>query len=280
MMTARRPYPSDLSDARWALIEPTLTAWRQARTARALAFGRPPEHDLRDLLDAILYVDRTGIPWRYLPHDYPPHQTVYAYFARWQKDGVFAQLNGLLRRLVRTAEGRNPEPTACIVDSQSVKTSTNVPATTQGIDAAKKITGRKRSIITDTIGLLLAVLVTAASVQDGTSGRQLLTQVASDHPTLRKAWADMGYKNAVVEHGATLGIDVEIVQRDPATRGFVVQPRRWVVERTLGWLMNHRRLVRDYEALPARSEAMIHVAMINLMTRRLTGEATPTWRGT
>ncbi|WP_181799581.1 IS5 family transposase [Kitasatospora acidiphila] len=279
-MTARRPYPSDLSDARWALIEPTLTAWRQARTARALAFGRPPEHDLRDLLDAILYVDRTGIPWRYLPHDYPPHQTVYAYFARWQKDGVFAQLNGLLRRLVRTAEGRNPEPTACIVDSQSVKTSTNVPATTQGIDAAKKITGRKRSIITDTIGLLLAVLVTAASVQDGTSGRQLLTQVASDHPTLRKAWADMGYKNAVVEHGATLGIDVEIVQRDPATRGFVVQPRRWVVERTLGWLMNHRRLVRDYEALPARSEAMIHVAMINLMTRRLTGEATPTWRGT
>ncbi|MEU1290749.1 transposase, partial [Kitasatospora sp. NPDC005856] len=118
-MTDRRPYPSDLSDARWALVEPTLTAWRQERTARALAFGRPPEHELRDLLDAILYVDRTGIPWRYLPHDYPPWETVYTYFARWQKEGVFEQLNGLLRRLVRTREGRNPEPSACIIDSQS-----------------------------------------------------------------------------------------------------------------------------------------------------------------
>ncbi len=280
IMTDRRPYPSDLSDARWALIEPTLTAWRQARTARALAFGRPPEHDLRDLLDAILYVDRTGIPWRYLPHDYPPWETVYAYFARWQKERVFEQLNGLLRRLVRTREGRNPEPTACIIDSQSVKTSTNVPAATQGADVGKRIVGRKRNIVTDTIGLLLVVLVTAASVQDGTAGRQLLTAVAADHPTIGKAWADMGYKNAVVEHAATLGIDLEIVRRAPATRGFVVQPRRWVVERTFGWLMNHRRLARDYEALPARSEAMVHVAMIGLMTRRLTSESTPTWRGT
>ncbi|GAA4980919.1 hypothetical protein GCM10025734_00990 [Kitasatospora paranensis] len=193
---------------------------------------------------------------------------------------MFEQLNGLLRRLVRAAEGREPEPTACIVDSQSVKTSTNVPATSQGIDAGKKIAGRKRNIVTDTIGLLLVVLVTAASVQDNSAGRQLLTAVAADHPAVRKAWVDMGYKTAVVEHGATLGIDVEIVRRDPATRGFVVQPRRWVVERTFGWLMNHRRLARDYEALPERSEAMVHIAMINLMTRRLAGEATPTWRGT
>ncbi|MFB7618508.1 IS5 family transposase, partial [Kitasatospora sp. NPDC056181] len=213
-------------------------------------------------------------------HDYPPWETVYAYFAHWQRDGVFEQLNGLLRRLIRAAGGRSPEPTACIVDSQSIKTSTNVPAATQGVDAAKKIIGRKRSIVTDTLGLLLAVLVTAAGVQGGTAGRQLLTRVAAEHPAIRKAWTDMGYKNSVVEHGAALGIDVEIVRRDPATRGFVVQPRRWVVERTLGWLMNHRRLARDYEALPARSEAMIHVAMINLMTRRLTGESTPTWRGT
>ncbi|PBC70338.1 transposase [Streptomyces sp. TLI_235] len=279
-MTDRRPYPSDLSDARWALVEPTLTAWRRARTGRALAFGRPPGHELRDLLDAILYVDRTGIPWRYLPHDYPPWETVYAYFARWQKEGVFEQLNGLLRRLVRTAEGRDPEPTACIIDSQSIKTSTNVPVAGQGADVGKRIVGRKRNIVTDTIGLLLVVLVTAASVQDGTAGRQLLTAVAAEHPTVRKAWADMGYKNAVVEHAATLGIDLEIVRRDPTTRGFVVQPRRWIVERTFGWLMNPRRLARDYEALPARSEAMVHVAMIGLMTRRLTGESTPTWRGT
>ncbi|MFD0526126.1 IS5 family transposase [Kitasatospora arboriphila] len=279
-MTDRRPYPSDLSDARWALVEPTLTAWRRERTARALAFGRPPEHELRDLLDAILYVDRTGIPWRYLPHDYPPWETVYAYFARWQKEGVFEQLNGLLRRLVRTREGRSPEPTACIIDSQSVKTSTNVPAATQGADVGKRIVGWKRNIVTDTIGLLPVVLVTAASVQDGTAGPQLPTAVAADHPSIRKAWADMGYKNAVVEHAATLGIDLEIVRREPATSGFVVQPRRWVVERTFGWLMNHRRLARDYEALPARFGAMVHVAMISLMTRRLTGESTPTWRGT
>ncbi|MEU9047779.1 MULTISPECIES: IS5 family transposase, partial [unclassified Kitasatospora] len=210
----------------------------------------------------------------------PPWETVYTYFARWQKEGVFEQLNGLLRRLVRAAEGRDPEPTACILDSQSVKTSTNVPVAGQGVDVGKKIVGRKRNIVTDTIGLLLVVPVTAASVQDNAAGRQLLTVVAAEHPTIGKAWADMGYKTAVVEHGATLGIDIEIVRRDPTTRGFVVQPRRWVVERTFGWLMNHRRLARDYETLPARSEAMIHLAMISLMTRRLTGETTPTWRGT
>lgn len=209
----------------------------------------------------------------------PTVRPVYAYFARWQKEGVFEQLNGLLRRLVRAAEGRDPEPTACIIDSQSVKTSTNVPAATQGVDVGKRIVGRKRSIVTDTIGLLLVVLVTAASVQDGTAGQQLLSAVAAKHPAISKAWADLGYKNAVVEHGAAVGIDVEIVRRDPTTRGFVVQPRRWVVERTVGRLMHHRRLARDCEALPARSEAMIHVAMIGLMTRRLTGESTPTWRG-
>jgi transposase len=254
--------------------------WRQARAAGALAIGRPPEHDLRDLLDAILYVDRTGIPWRYLPHEYPPWETVYAYFARWHTDGVFEQLNGLLRRLVRTGEGRGPEPTACVVDAQSVKTSPNVPAASQGADAAKKIMGRKRSIITDTLGLLLAVLVTAASVADSVAGTRLLTTVAAAHPTISKAWGDGGYRPSLVEHAAALGIDLHIVQRPPATKGFSVLPRRWVVERTFGWLMFHRRLARDYKALPARSEAMIQLAMIDLLARRLTGETTPTWRGT
>jgi transposase len=278
--TERRRYPSDLSDARWELIEPTLAAWRAERRGRGLDIGRPPEHDLRTIMDAITYVDRTGIAWRYLPHDYPPWQTVYAYFAHWQRDGILAQLGGLLRRLVRTAEGRTGDATACVMDSQSVKTSTNVPLDSQGFDAAKKITGRKRSIVTDTLGLLLAVLVTAASASDGTAGRHLLDKIHAEHPTITKAWADTGYKNAVVEHGAALGIDVEIVHRNPATRGFSVLPRRWVVERTFGWLMLHRRLARDYEALPARSEAMIHIAAIDLMSRRLTGESTPTWRGT
>nr|BFD96304.1 IS5-like element ISSco3 family transposase [Kitasatospora sp. Xyl93] len=279
-MTSRKPYPSDLSDARWALVEPVLTAWRAERRGRALDIGRPPEHDLRDILDAILYVDRTGIPWRYLPHEYPPWATVYGYFAKWQRDGVFEQLSGLLRRRVRTAGGRTAEPSACVIDAQSVKTAPTVPAATRGTDAAKKIVGRKRSIITDTLGLLLAVLVTAASVQDSVAGTQLLNRAAADHPTISKAWVDGGYRQYLVEHAAALGIDMEIVHRDPTTRGFAVLPRRWCMERTFGWLMLHRRLVRDYEALPARSEAMIHLAMIDNMTRRLTGESTPTWRGT
>ncbi|MBP2702186.1 IS5 family transposase [Microbispora sp. RL4-1S] len=277
--TEQRPYPSDLSDARWKLVEPVLTAWHAERRGRGLDIGRPPQHDLRAIFNAILYVDRTGIPWRYLPHDYPPWATVYSYFAHWQKDGVFTQLSGMLRRLVSTAKGRDPEPTACVIDAQSVKTSTNVPAATQGIDAGKKIVGRKRSIVTDTLGLLLAVLVTAASVSDGAAGRTLLAQVAAAHPTITKTWADSAYSTSVIEHSATLGIDLEVVRKDPATRGFTPLPRRWTVERTFGWLMLHRRLVRDYEALPTRSEAMVHLAMIDLMARRLTDESTPTWRG-
>jgi transposase len=277
-MSERRPYPSDLSDARWELIEPVLTAWRFERRGRALDFGRPPEHELREIMNAILYVDRTGVQWRYLPHDFPPWETVYGYFAKWQKEGVFAQLNGLLRELVRKKEGRNAEPSACVIDAQSVKTSTSVPAASQGTDAGKKIVGRKRSIVIDTIGLLLAVLVTAASVQDSVAGTQLLDQVASSHPGIRKVWVDGGYRQHFVEHAATLGIDMEIVTRTPGTRGFTPIPKRWAVERTYGWLMLHRRLARDYETLPARSEAMIHLAMTDLMARRLTGEATISWR--
>jgi transposase len=279
-MATRRPYPSDLSDARWALVEPTLTAWRGRERRAGLGIGRPPRHDLRCILDAILSVDRTGIPWRYLPHEYPPWATVYSCFARWQKDGVFEQLSGLLRRLARIAGGRDPGPAACVIDSQSVKTAATVPATTQGTDAAKKIVGRKRSIITDTPGLLLMVLVTAASVQDGPAGLHLLTTAAAAHPTISQAWAGSACRTAVIDHGATPGINVEAARRDPATRGSTALPRRWTIERTLGWLMLHRRLARDYEAPPARSEAMIHLAMIDLMARRVTGESTPTWRGT
>ncbi|WUU35662.1 IS5 family transposase [Streptomyces pseudovenezuelae] len=267
-----------MSDARWELIEPVLSAWRFERRGRALDFGRPPEHDLREIMDAILYVDRTGVQWRYLPHDFPHWNTVYGYFAKWQSDGIFAQLNGLLRELVREQEGRNAKPSACVIDAQSVKTSTSVPATSQGTDNAKKIVGRKRSIVTDTLGLLLAVLVTAASVQDSVAGTQLLDQVAAAQPGIRKVWVDGGYRKHFAEHAATLGIDLEIVQRTPGTRGFTPIPKRWAVERTYGWLMLHRRLARDYETHPHRSEAMIHLAMTDLMARRLTGENTISWR--
>ncbi|WP_066362486.1 IS5 family transposase [Herbidospora mongoliensis] len=267
-MDEHQKYPSDLSDARWHLVEPVLAAWRERRQATAL----------RAILNAILYVDRTGIPWRHLPRDYPPWATVYWYFAAWRDDEVFIQLGGLLRRMVRTAEDCTPDPSACLIDAQSVKTSTDVPAGSQGIDAAKKIVGRKRHIVTDTLGLLLAVLVAAASVQDSTAATTLIDRIAAGHPTIVKAWADGGYRHHLVEHAATAGIDLQIVQRPPATRGFTPLPRRWAIERTFGWLMFHRRLARDYETLPASSEAMIHLAMIDNMSRRLTGESTPTWR--
>ncbi|MFE3946749.1 IS5 family transposase, partial [Streptomyces sp. NPDC059118] len=198
--------------------------------------------------------------------------------AAWQKDEVFDQLNGLLRRLVRKVEGRDAEPSVCVLDAQSIKTSANVPAAGQGIDAGKKIAGRKRHIGVDTLGLLLAVLVTAASVSDNAGGIHLLSNIAESHPRITKAWADTGYRTKVIDHGARLGIDVEVTRREPAQKGFKVIPRRWVVERTIGWLMHHRRLARDYETHPHRSEAMIRLAMIDLMSRRLTRESTPNWK--
>lgn len=239
-----------LSDARWELLEPALSAWRAERRGKGLDIGRPPEHDLRRIMDAILYVDRTGTPWRYLPHDFAPWETVYGYFAAWQKDGVLDQLNGLLRRLVRKAEGRDVEPSACVLDAQSVKTPANVPAAGQGIDAGKKIAGRKRHIGVDAAGLLLAVLATAAGVSDNAGGIRLLSNIAEGHPRVTKAWVDSGYRTKTIDHGTRLGIDVEVIRRDPAQKGFKVIPRRWAVERTLGWLTHHRRLARDYETHP------------------------------
>ncbi|MEV5787851.1 transposase, partial [Streptomyces sp. NPDC052287] len=173
-----------------------------------------------------------------------------------------------------------PEPTASVIDTQSVKTSTNVPLTSQGTDAAKKIVGRKRGILTDTLGLLLTVTVTAASLSENAAGIQLLDHAKKTYPTISKSWVDTGFKNAVIEHGAKLGIDIEVVNRTPGVRGFHVVKRHWVVERSIGWIMMHRRLARDYETLPASSEAKIHVASIDNLTKRITDETTPTWRGT
>jgi transposase len=177
-------------------------------------------------------------------------------------------------------ESRKPEPTASVIDAQSVKTSTNVPLSSQGTDVAKKIVGRRRGILTDTIGLILAVTVTAASLSENALGIRLLDQVKNTYPTIAKSWVDTGFKNTVIEHGAKLGIDVEVVNRNPGVRGFHVAKRRWVVERSPGWIMTHRRLARDYETLPASSEAMIHVASIDNLAKRITDETTPTWRGT
>jgi transposase len=276
-MTNRAAYPSDVSDARWALIEPVLSAWRAARAEAGLGLAGPV-HDLREIVNAILYVNRAGCAWPMLPHDFPPYKTVYDYYAKWEKEGITEAIHALLRRRVRAAAGRDERPTAAIIDSQSVKTSANVPESSQGIDAGKKIKGRKRHIATDTLGLLLVVLVTAASVQDTTGGRDVVDELAARQPAVVKAWVDSGYQRSVAERGAAHGIDVEVVGKAPGQKGFAPLPNRWAVERTFGWWMLRRRLTRDYETLPQRSRTMIFWAMIDTMTRRLTGESTPTWR--
>ncbi|KIQ66238.1 transposase [Kitasatospora griseola] len=267
-MTERRRYPSDLKDDQWQLVEPMLLRWRATRTE-----GREPTTALREVVNAILYVARTGIAWRYLPHDLPPHTTVYGYFKEWERDGTTEQIHDTLRDQLRAKKGRRILPTAAIIDAQSVKASPNAPADSQGWDGGKKVKGRKRHIATDTLGLLLVLIVTAAGVQDSAGGKQVLDALADRWPTVTKAWVDAGYNNGVIKHGADLDIDVEVVTRDKEQKGFVVQPIRWRVEQTFGIMSRYRRLHRDYEELPDRSRSMIHWAMVNSMTNRLT--ATP-----
>ena len=250
----RSAYLGDLSDARWLLMEPTLTAWRSERQKTSLGLGGHVT-ELREVMNAILNVNHTGIPWRYLPHDFPPHTTVFSYFSAWTADGTIEKLGVHLRPTVREQAGRSAEPTACVIDAQSVKTVHTVPSSTQGTDAGMKIVGRKRSIVVDTLGLLLLVTVTAASVSDNDAGKQLLTTLAAIHPTITKTWGDTSYKTQAIEHGAALGINVDVVPRNTQAKGFSVVPRRRVVERTFGWIMMHRRLARDYELLRVRSNS-------------------------
>jgi transposase len=272
----RKPYRTDLSDARWALIEPLLSEWRSKRPP--LPFSPPPQHDLREIVNAILYVNRAGCAWDLLPHDFPPHKTVHRYFSIWEKEGVTERIHDILRGQVRRAAGRDEHPTAVILDSQSVKTSANVPESSQGIDAGKRIKGRKRHIATDVLGLILVLMVTAASVHDTVGGRDLVDGVAATQPRVTKAWVDSGYKQSVIDQGAKHNITVEVVTKEPNQKGFKPQRKRWAVERTFGWIMHHRRLARDYETRPEHSRTMIHWAMIDIMSRRLTGESAKSWR--
>jgi transposase len=216
-----------------------------------------------------LYLDRTGCPWRYLPAGFPPWQTVYGYFAAWRDDGTLARLHDTLRKRVRMAAGRNAEPTAAVIDSQSVRAADTVPKASRGWDNAKKVNGRKRHIAVDTTGLVLAVVITAASVQDRDGARPLLWNLHRACRRIRLVWADAGYTaGKLATWAAAMKMTLEIVaKRDP--HAFEVLPRRWVVERTFAWISKHRRTVRDYEHLPASHEAMILWAMIALMTCRL-----------
>jgi putative transposase len=221
------------------------------------------------IVEAILYLDRTGCPWRYLPDSFPPWPTVYGYFAAWRDDGTLAAVHDALRARVRAAAGRDTEPTAAIIDSQSVRAADTVPRASRGWDNAKKVNGRKRHIAVDALGLLLAVVITAASVQDRDAARPLLWNLHRASRHIRLIWADAVYTGKLSAWAASMKMTLCIVaRRQPHT--FEVLPRRWVVERTFAWISKHRRTVRDYETLPASHEAMILWAMIALMTRRLT----------
>jgi len=221
------------------------------------------------IVNAILYVNRTGCAWRYLPKDFPPWRTVYGYFAAWRDNGVLQQVHDQLRDAARAAAGRDPQPTAAVIDSQSVRAADTVPKTSRGWDNAKKVNGRKRHIAVDTAGLVLAVVVTAASVQDRDAAKPLLWNLARTCTAIRLAWADAGYAGKLVTWAKTnLKLTVEIVRKRDA-HAFEILPRRWVVERTLAWITSHRRCARDYERLPASHEAMVLWAMIALMTQRL-----------
>ncbi|WP_157254400.1 IS5 family transposase [Nonomuraea typhae] len=275
-MSERKPYPSDLSDEQWALIEPVITAWKAAHRSVS---GHQGNYAMREIVNAILYQGRTGCQWQYLPHDLPPGSATYYYFAKWRDDGTAQKICDLLRWHVRENKGRLADPSLVVLDTQSVHASAGVPPTTTGKDAAKKVPGRKRGLAVDVLGLVIAVVVLAASAHDNTAGIALLDRIAAHTgATVTKALADQGFKNSVVDHGVTLGIDVEIVERNPANRAFVPQPKRWIAEQTYGTLMLHRRLVRDYEHLPASSESRVYWAMTAVMSRRLAHGPAPSWR--
>ena len=260
-MARRARYPSDASDEQWALIEPLLP---EVKTG-----GRPEKHPRRAVVDAILYVVRTGCSWRQLPADFPPWQTVYWYFVRWEQGGVTEQILPVVREQLRVQEGRNPQPSAGLIDSQSVKGADTVGRDSRGYDAGKKINGRKRFIVTDTLGLLLVVVVLAASTQDRDGAKPVLLDTYLRTP-VRHVFADGGFAGRLLEWATqVLRSTIEIVRKPADQRGFAVIPRRWAVERTLAWLTAHRRLARDYEREPATSEAMIRWAAINTITRRI-----------
>ncbi len=265
----RQPcYPTDLTDAQWAVLESLLPVM----LCQTVLGGRPEKHYRRTIVDALFYLVDNGIKWRALPRDFPPWRTVYGFCRRWRQDKVTTALADDLRAAIRRGLGRNAEPLAGIIDAQSVAESAEgvVPAASSGYDGHKHVNGRKRHLLVDTLGLLIAVVITPANTQDRDAAVRLLRNARARGRLLQLIWADSAY------HGdwagwalRALGIVIEIVRRCDDTAGFKVLPRRWVVERTNAWITRRRRCARDYERLPSQHAAMVEWAAILMMTRRL-----------
>ena len=264
--TRARRYPSDMTQAEWAVCEPLLPApaWLAGRG------GRPARYCMRDVVDAIRYLTHNGPVWRALPADFPPAGTIYYWAAKWEADGSAARLHDELRERIRLAAGRTCQPTAAIIDSQSVKGSEMVARAARGYDAGKKINGTKRHIAVDTLGLRADRAGHRRHRQDRDAARPLLWNLRRAFPSIKLTWADGGYAGKLVTWAKTaLRLPLEIVKRPDDLHTFQVLPRRWVVERTLSWITRHRRTVRDYERLPAHHETYVYWSMIIVMTRRL-----------
>jgi transposase len=275
VMTERKRYPSDLSDAQWAVVGPFLNAWKARHPSVS---GHQGRYELREIVNAIFYQNRTGCQWAYLPHDLPPKSATYYYFGLWRDDGTDQVIHDLLRCQAREQAGRAEDPSAVVLDTQSIRAANHVPAATTGKDVGKKVSGRKRGLAVDALGLIIAVVVMAASVTDNVIGVHLLDKVVEHTPTVTRAWVDAGFKHELAIHGAVLGIDVEVVKRSDAVPGFVPIAKRWVVEQTNGTMMLHRRLTREYESRPESSVSRTLWASTANLVRRLTGTSTPSWR--